>query len=182
MRRLAAVAGALLACGSVGLAAEASVYAARVTRVFDGDTLWVQPVAGGRWRKLRLDGIDAPEICQRAGVASREALAGRLLDQAVTVRERARDGYGRGLVLIEREGQDVNAWLVRTGWAWASRWRGQGPYVREEGRARQARHGLWAASEAPEAPRDFRRRHGPCEPPWPAPATRAPADARSAVR
>ena len=45
------------------------VYEARVTRVFDGDTLWVQPLDGGRYRKLRLDGLDAPEICQSGGGA-----------------------------------------------------------------------------------------------------------------
>lgn len=43
------------------------VYEARVTRVSDGDTIWVQPLSGGRYRKLRLDGLDAPEICQLGG-------------------------------------------------------------------------------------------------------------------
>lgn len=172
MRRLAGVAaGALLVGVTASSGADESVYAARVMRVFDADTVWVQPDTGGRWRKLRLDGVDAPEICQAMGVAARDALAARLLAQAVTVRERAHDSYGRGLVVIEREGEDVNAWLVRTGWAWASRWRGQGVYGKDEDRARDARRGLWATEEAPETPRDFRRRHGPCEPPWPAPAS-----------
>lgn len=172
MRRLAGVAaGALLAGAAAASWADESVYAARVTRVFDADTVWVQPATGGRWRKLRLDGVDAPEICQAMGVAARNALAAQLLEQAVTVRERAHDSYGRGLVVIEREGEDVNAWLVRTGWAWASRWRGRGAYVKHEDQARAARRGLWVKGGAPESPRDFRRRHGPCEPPWPAPAS-----------
>lgn len=173
MRRLAVVAGALLAGFSAASAADETVYAARVVRVFDADTLWVQPDSGGRWRKLRLDGIDAPEICQRAGLAARDALAARVLEQPVTVHERARDGYGRGLVRIERAGEDTNAWLVRSGWAWASRWHGQGRYVKDEDHARDARRGLWAKGETPEVPRDFRRRHGPCEPPRPAPASAA---------
>ena len=172
MRRLAVVAaGALLAGAAAASGADGLVYTARVTRVFDADTVWVQPAKGGRWRKLRLDGVDAPEICQTLGVAARDALAARLLDQSVSVRERAHDRYGRGLVIIERGGEDVNAWLVRTGWAWASRWRGQGVYAKDEDRARGARRGVWATAEAPETPRDFRRRHGPCEPPWPAPAS-----------
>jgi len=172
MRRLAGLAaGSLLAVAAAASWADEAVYAARVTRVFDGDTVWVQPAAGGRWRKLRLDGLDAPEICQSMGVAARDALAARLLEQVVTVRERAHDGYGRGLVVIEREGEDMNAWLVRTGWAWASRWRGQGVYTKDEDQARGARRGVWATAEAPETPRDFRRRHGPCEPPWPSPAS-----------
>ena len=67
------------------------MYPARVTRVFDGDTLWVKPVAGGRYRKLRIDGIDAPEICQRGGAASRDALAARVLNQVVEVSVRYED-------------------------------------------------------------------------------------------
>lgn len=174
MRRLAGVAaGALLAGAAAASWADEAVYAARVTRVFDADTVWVQPAAGGRWRKLRLDGLDAPEICQAMGVAARDALAARLLEQVVTVRERAHDSYGRGLVVIEREDEDVNAWLVRAGWAWASRWRGRGAYVQHEDKARAARRGLWVKGGAPEAPRDFRRRHGPCEPPRPAPTSMA---------
>jgi micrococcal nuclease len=174
MRRLAVVAaGALLAGVTAASWGDDAVYAARVTRVFDADTVWVQPAAGGRWRKLRLDGLDAPEICQAMGVAARDALAARLLEQDVSVRERAHDSYGRGLVVIERDGEDMNAWLVRTGWAWASRWRGQGVYAKEEDLARGARRGVWKKEKAPETPRDFRRRHGPCEPPWPAPASAA---------
>lgn len=174
MRRLAVVAaGALLAGVTAASWADEAVYAARVTRVFDADTVWVRPAAGGRWRKLRLDGVDAPEICQAMGVAARDALAARLLERSVRVRARAHDRYGRALVVIEREGEDVNAWLVRTGWAWASRWRGQGPYVKQEDHARGAHRGVWTKGAAPEAPGAFRRRHGPCEPPWPAPASTA---------
>lgn len=139
------------------------MYAARVVRVFDGDTVWVQPDSGGRWRKLRLDAVDAPEICQAGGLAARDALSTQLLDRAVTVRQRAVDSYGRGIARIDRGDSDMNAWLVRSGWAWASRWRGRGAYVAQEQQARAAARGVWAAAAAPEDPRDFRRRHGPCE-------------------
>lgn len=137
-------------------------YEARVTRVSDGDTLWVQPLAGGRYRKLRLDGVDAPEICQEGGAAAREALATRVLRQVVTVRERSRDDYGRALARVQQAGEDVGAALVLQGMAWSYRWRhSNGPYAQEEALARQQKMGLFAAS-LPENPRDFRRRHGPC--------------------
>lgn len=136
-------------------------YDARVVRVFDGDTVWVQPAAGGRWRKLRLDGIDAPEICQPGGLAARDALAARVLGQVVQVVERASDDYGRGIVGLFWRGEDVNRWLVQAGHAWAHRWRGSGPYQHEEDAARHARRGVFAG-EAPQPPRDFRRLNGPC--------------------
>ena len=60
-------------------------FAGKVSYVTDGDTLWVQPDAGGAPRKLRLDGIDAPEICQSGGEASRAMLAQRALYQRVEV-------------------------------------------------------------------------------------------------
>ena len=137
-------------------------YEARVTRVPDGDTLWVKPLAGGTYRKLRLDGVDAPEICQDGGVAAREALAARLLEQTVTVTERRRDDYGRALVRLRHRGDDVAGWLVGEGWAWSYRWRhSDGPFAIEETVARKARKGIFAAATV-EEPRVFRKRHGPC--------------------
>lgn len=138
------------------------IYTARVTRVTDGDTLWVKPLAGGRYQKLRLDGVDAPEICQRGGPAAREALASRVQDQVVTVHVRAMDTYGRGLAQVRVGGEDLAAALVRGGHAWSYRWQhSQGPYAVEEAQARAERRGVfgWDGAEMPHA---FRRRHGPC--------------------
>ena len=137
-------------------------YEARVTRVPDGDTLWVKPLAGGTYRKLRLDGVDAPEICQDGGTAARDALVGRLLEQTVTVTERRRDDYGRALVRLNHRGEDVAGWLVRDGWAWSYRWRhSDGPFAMEEMLARKDRKGIFA-TDGTEEPRVFRKRHGPC--------------------
>lgn len=144
------------------LAQAPRLYEARVTRVFDGDTLWVKPLASGRYRKLRLDGLDAPEICQTGGIASRDALAARVLQKVVTVNERSRDDYGRALVHLTHEGDDVGAMLVLQGHAWSYRWRhSQGPYADQEARARSLGKGLFVDAAA-EVPRDFRKRHGPC--------------------
>lgn len=138
------------------------VYLGRVSRVVDGDTLWVKPLAGGRVRKLRLDGLDAPESCQRGGAAAREALASRVMNRVVTVRVRAFDDYGRALARVLHSGEDVGAILVREGHAWSYRWRNSlGPYPVEEAQARLARKGIFADDTA-EEPRAFRRRNGPC--------------------
>ncbi len=159
-------------CASVGLLALAvqaqdtpaqeEVYTARVSRVFDGDTVWVRPLAGGQYRKLRLEGIDAPEICQSGGETARDVLARRVLNQVVEVRVRAQDDYGRGLARIVHQGDDVAAWMVSSGQAWSYRWRrSQGPFAAEEMQARTHNRGLFQEAAA-ELPRDFRKRHGPC--------------------
>lgn len=163
-RFLSAVLALLWASSAAAAAAEAGaeVYAARVSRVFDGDTVWVRPMDGGRYRKLRIDGIDAPEICQPGGTASRDALAGRVLEQVVTVSVRRYDDYGRGLAKLTHQGDDVAAWMVVQGQAWSYRWRRSlGPFKDEEERARRMRKGLFAEA-TPELPREFRQRHGPC--------------------
>ena len=84
-------------------------------RVVDGDSLWVRP-PGGAPVRLRLAGLDAPEICQPGGTASRDALARRAMHQRVVVVVRREDDYGRGLARLESAGEDTNAWLVRAGW------------------------------------------------------------------
>lgn len=170
-RLLIAPSVALLLCAAVAapLAASARdkpaprVYEAQVTRVSDGDSVWVQPLSGGRYRKLRLDGLDAPEICQMGGTHARDALARRVLKQRVTVTERQRDSYGRGLAKLEHSGQDVGGWMVAEGQAWSYRWRTSlGPYQAQETLARAQRRGIFAQANA-ELPRTFRQRHGPCE-------------------
>ena len=137
-------------------------YAARSESISDGDTLWVEPEAGGAPRKLRLLGVDAPELCQSGGVAAREALRALVMQRRLRVQVQYLDDYGRGLARIEVGGQDVAEALVSQGWAWSSRWRHSlGPYAVQEAQARQAKLGVFAQPK-PELPRDFRRRHGSC--------------------
>lgn len=138
------------------------VYQGWVSRVIDGDTLWVKPLAGGPYRKLRLDGLDAPESCQRGGLASRAALAARVLKRVVTVRVRAFDDYGRALAQVQHNGGDVGAALVLEGHAWSYRWRSNpGLYTAEEAHARASQKGVFAEADAL-PPWTFRRRNGPC--------------------
>ena len=159
-----------------------------VTHVSDGDTVWVQDSVGAT-HKVRLLGIDAPEICQDHGLAAKEALQQLLMGQAVTVQGHQFDDYGRLLArlyvaTVSGPGQavvppvpqassptsaqrhDVGRWMVQLGHAWSYRYRNDpGPYAQEEQRAREARLGLFAAARA-QRPRDFRRHHGPCHEPW----------------
>lgn len=164
LARWAAVAG--LACGlgwSVSVhAGAARTFTGQVTQVSDGDTLWVLPDRGGRPRKLRIDGMDAPELCQPHGAAARDALSGWVLRRNVEVTVKRYDDYGRGLARIRLDGHDLGARMVREGQAWSHRYRQDpGPYLVEENEARAQRRGLFRQT-APERPRAFRQRHGPC--------------------
>jgi endonuclease YncB( thermonuclease family) len=150
-----------------------------VTRVSDGDTLWVRPAEGGRPVKVRLKGVDAPEICQAGGRDARRALERRVLRRTVRLETVARDNWGRRIARVSLDGQDVGERLVLDGHAWNDRFRFHtGPYVDQEAQARAARRGVFADLAAVE-PREFRRTHGACVQGQPAPASvpagRAPA-------
>ena len=158
---------ALLLCGSAASAGEPTRMEGVVTRVSDGDTLWVKPddENGARRKplKIRLEGIDAPERCQPWGPQSGEALRKRLRGQRVQVLLRAKDDSQRWLGTVEWRGEDVGAWMVSEGHAWSYYYkRSAGPYVKQERKAQAARRGLFSAAD-PMPPDVFRRWHGPCE-------------------
>ncbi|MDP3618057.1 MAG: thermonuclease family protein [Rhodoferax sp.] len=137
-------------------------FSGQVSYVTDGDTLWVQPDGAGKALPVRIEGIDAPEICQQGGTAARDLLAQLTLHRRVTVRVAQYDQWGRALATLNLDGRDLGAQMVRAGQAWSYGWRGRpGRYAAEEVFARQSQQGLFAAAD-PESPRDFRKRHGSC--------------------
>jgi micrococcal nuclease len=138
-----------------------------VTHVSDGDTLWVQPAAGGQALKLRLDGVDAPEICQSHGPQALAALKHKVWRKKVQVHVRTRDAYGRSVARVDLVGMppaqaDVGAWMVTQGHAWAHRYqKRKAAYAVLEDTARRQRKGLFAADK-PQHPSHFRKSHGTC--------------------
>ena len=139
-------------------------WAGFVDYVVDGDTLHIRPIRGGAELKVRLEAMDAPESCQAWGPQARQALAQRVLHHTVQVQSRARDKYGRLLARVSVNGNDVGAWMVAQGHAWAyGRGKKSASYNEEEATARAQGRGLFASRFA-ERPSNFRRRHGSCYP------------------
>lgn len=133
-----------------------------VSRVVDGDTLWVKTQSSSKPLKVRLLGIDAPEICQSGGAASREALRQRVIGRTVAISFRRHDDYGRTLAGVHLEGEDMGRWMVSQGQAWSYRYRRDpGPYAAEQAQAQLSGRGLFSDPDA-ENPRSFRKRHGSC--------------------
>ena len=134
-----------------------------VTRVVDGDTVWVQTQGAGKPLKLRIDGIDAPEICQAGGAQAQLALKNRVMGQSVTVTSKAHDDYGRTVGQLHFQGQDVARWMVATGHAWVYSFRSKkSAYSIEFAQAQTARRGVFADAKAQE-PRQFRKANGACQ-------------------
>lgn len=136
----------------------AQSFSAVVKHVTDGDTVWVSAAGGQQAIDIRIQGIDAPEICQDYGRVSASALLQHLQHKTVSVTGRARDKYGRMVAKISLNGQDVGGWLVQNGHAWSyHNKRSLGPYGKQETDARQSGRGLWA-SGSPIEPKVFRQR------------------------
>ena len=147
---------------STNLGTPASQWVGWVTKVVDGDTLHVQPAQGGASQKLRIKGIDAPEVCQAWGMQSREALARLVWGQRVTVQLNDVDDHGRWLAQVFVNGEDVGARLVAQGHDWSYQFRRDpGPYAFQQQQAAINRLGLFGQPQAMR-PREFRQRHGPC--------------------
>lgn len=101
-------------------------YEAKITDVYDGDTVTADIDLGfDTWmhdRKLRLNGIDAPELRgdeKEAGLKSRDALRKQVLGKDVTLCTiKDKQGkYGRYLTNIFIGDQNINDWLVTNGYA-----------------------------------------------------------------
>ena len=126
-------------------------------RIIDGDTI---VIAGER---IRLHGIDAPEngqscvadgVTWACGQRATAALAGFIDGAPVSCRPHGEDRYGRTIATCTVRGEDIEAWLVRNGWALAYR-RFSTDYLDEEAEARAAQAGLWRGAFVP--PWEWRR-------------------------
>jgi endonuclease YncB( thermonuclease family) len=138
-----------------------------VTHVTDGDTLWIRPTEQtdhAKPRKIRIDGIDAPEFCQLYGKQSTAALKKFASSKTVVVTHKRFDDYGREVSKISINNADIGAWMVSNGHAWSYHYKfSAGPYRIEEESAQRAKLGLFADATAIE-PRIFRKEHGSCYP------------------
>ena len=128
----------------------------------DGDTIHVTD-ARGRLHRIRVQGIDAPEMDQAFGVDAKRYMRRRVLGKDVTVDVAARDIYGREVGLVLCDGKDVGLAEVRDGLAWFDapyanelREDDRARYAAAEANARAAKRGIWKQRKA-QPPWEFRR-------------------------
>jgi micrococcal nuclease len=129
--------------------------AGNVVGVHDGDTITV--LVGRTQHKIRLNGIDAPELAQAWGRRSRETLSALVFGKTVRVVVMDVDRYDREVGDVYVGAVLANAEMLRAGMAWWYRQysRNATLAVLEAG-ARAQRRGLWADAD-PVPPWQYRR-------------------------
>src|ERR1700688_900176 len=132
-----------------------------VPKIREGDSIQIGAT------RIRLGGIDAPSVDQlclnnsgerwACGVAAREELTKHVGDKSWTCHQRqAADRRGRVVARCEVDGEDIQKWLVASGWA-LSYARFSHDYDSDEKAAREAKAGMWQGAFI--APWDWRIRN-----------------------
>ncbi len=126
-------------------------------KIIDGDTVHINS------KKIRLEGIDAPEIKQKCkkpflkislfigfefnknyscGVISKEKLIDKINNSKIKCIYSSKDRYKRYLATCYKDKINLNKWMVRNGYAVAYK-RYSIDYVRDEEYAEENRLGMW---------------------------------------
>ena len=129
-------------------------------KIIDGDTVHIVN------KKIRLEGIDAPEIRQQCkkpflkisviigfeftkdyscGVISKMKLINKIDNTKIKCISSSKDKYKRYLATCYKDKLNINKWMVRNGYAVAYK-RYSKDYVKDEEYAKENKLGLWKGS------------------------------------
>lgn len=139
----------------------------QAVKIYDGDTIGA--VLDGRFEKIRLIGIDAPEMDQRPwGKKARKCLITLISDAASKISleydiER-RDKYGRILAYIWTEDRKMlNEEMMKNGCAVLFTFPPNVRYAERlraaQKKAREQKAGIWGESGLEESPYNYRKKH-----------------------
>ncbi len=151
---LVVIISGLIGAGALSLSGSQITSLPGQVRVIDGDSLEIGA------DKIRLWGIDAPEFKQQCqsrqgpyecGRQAQRQLRVLALNAALVCKGLGRDRYDRLLAVCRNGNTNINAAMVRGGFAYA-----YGGYGFEETAARSEKIGIWAADN--ERPKQFRDR------------------------
>ena len=130
-----------------------------VTTIESGDAFTLKVEAGTA--RIRLEGIDCPEIEQPFGDRAKQFTSRKILNKQVRAEVISRDSYnGTWAVILTPDGNNLNRELLKAGLAWWYHKYSDDDSLGElETMARLKHRGLWDQM-APTAPWDFRRGYG----------------------
>lgn len=119
----------------------------KITRVSDGDTVILTDRKGAR-KKIRLDGIDAPEVGQEYGDESTEFVKQMILNKDVRVDVIGIDKYDRILGVVHCGDKNVNEELLVNGLAWQYHYNKDKKYAQLVEIAKKQKLNIWSKSNS----------------------------------
>jgi micrococcal nuclease len=141
--------------GSPACAEAPGEFRGECVNVHDGDTITV--LRGRTQVKVRLEGIDCPELGQEFGTRAKQFTSSLLFGKTVVVIPYYRDRYGRTVARVRVRGEDVSLRLVEQGLAWHYVLRSSDRALSAAQRkAQEAHRGLWSL-KSPIPPWKWRR-------------------------
>jgi len=130
---------------------------ALVIGVASGDSIIVT-LSDSKQLKVRLEGIDCPELDQEYGDSAKMATVALCFKKHVRLEKTGVDTYGRTLAFVYVGDLCVNRELIRLGMAWQYAQYNNDPELKQlELEARKNKVGLWQQAN-PESPWDFRHK------------------------
>ena len=132
-----------------------TTFKAKVIGITDGDSIVVL-TEDKQQIKVRLEGIDCPEMHQEFGFRAKQATVGICFGKEVLIEKIGMDRYGRTLAFVYVGDTCVNKYLLEIGMAWHFKKYSSDPELAKlEIEAREKKIGLWSQPN-PTAPWDFR--------------------------
>jgi endonuclease YncB( thermonuclease family) len=124
-------------------------FSGQVVSVLEGDTIEV--LRDNRRERIRLNGIDCPEMGQDYATNAKQAASDLLLGIEVTLHTHSKDKNDRTIAdVLLPDGSNVNQQLVRDGWCWWYPKHAPNDHAlkQSEQEAKAAKRGLWIDPDA----------------------------------
>ena len=129
----------------------------KVVGVHDGDSITVI-AAGNVQLKVRLDGIDAPELKQAFSTQSKQTLSELVFGKSVNLHVTGTDRYKRTLAVVMAGNLNVNREMVLRGLAWRyEKYSKDAALLAAQNEAKASKRGLWFDA-SPVPPWEWRTR------------------------
>lgn len=133
------------------------IFQAKVIGITDGDTIIVL-TKDKKQVKIRLEGIDCPEMKQDFGTKAKQATSDLCFGKQVSIHKSGVDRYGRTLAYVYVGDTCINKELLKLGMAWHfKKYNGDQKLAQLEILAREKKVGLWSQQD-PIAPWEWRKK------------------------
>lgn len=129
-----------------------------VTKVSDGDSFYMK--LDGKKVRVRMYGIDAPELSQTYGEEAKKYLEKLILGKKVDLDILYEDKYKRKIARVYFKGREINLEMLRAGQVWFYEYHAKNEKAYREAyeEAKREKRGLWSYKN-PENPREYRLKH-----------------------